>query len=169
MQPLTYWRHLLPASIVMASYFRRRLLAWMRSIQLLLTPERDLFLLRYETLLVARGVSHRLNGPVRAAQGVLLNLDGFPIRQRHYLHAVIRNLNAMISENIAYQSGMAIHPDQHLLWDVPGHIRGNPQTRFAIVAIDEDLRAPPVVEAPHRLAVVAIDEVVVAPPVVLIP
>ena len=132
----------------------------MRSIQLLLTPERDLFLLRYETLLVARGVSHRLNGPVRAAQGVLLNLDGFPIRQRHYLHAVIRNLNAMISENIAYQSGMAIHPDQHLLWDVPGNIRGNPQAHFAIVAIDEDLPVPRPL-APDRqayFAMVDIDE-----------
>jgi len=141
----------------------------MNSIELPLTPIRDLFLLRYETLLVARAVCRRMIGPVRAAQGVLLNLWRCPVRQRAYLRAIIRNLNTMISDNIAYEDGMAIDPDQHLLWDVPGHIRGNPQTRFAIVAIDEDLRAPPVVEAPHRLAVVAIDEVVVAPPVVLIP
>jgi hypothetical protein len=64
---------------------------------------------------------------------VLLNLARFPVRQTHYLKAVIRKISILIRDHLV---NMAIPADDGTEWDVPGHIIGS-GFRFAV--IDEDL------------------------------
>jgi hypothetical protein len=124
------------------SPFRRHILSWMSRIQLHLSAIRNVFLLRYEALLLLRQVDRHLLGPRQAAMEVLLNLRAFPRRQHAYLQAIIRNVNAMIAANIEHESGLAIRCRQEALWEVPGPMPQNPQARLAWVALDEDLPAP---------------------------
>ena len=113
--------------------FRDHIRHWMRGINLPCTEAREVFLRRYEVLLILRGISPYLLGPRQAAMEVLLNLARFPVRQGHYLKAVIRKISIMIRDHLV---DMAIPADDGTEWDVPGHIIGS-GFRFAV--IDEDL------------------------------
>lgn len=97
-----------------------------------MTEAREVFLRRYEALLVLRGISPYLLGPRQAAMEVLLNLARFPVRQTRYLKAVIRNISLMIRDILLT---MAIPADDGTEWDVPTHIIGS---GFRLAVIDED-------------------------------
>jgi hypothetical protein len=114
--------------------FRKHIRSWMRGIQLRLTEVRDVFLRRYEALLVLRGISPYLPGPRQAAMEVLLNLWRFPVRQTHYLKAIIRKINLLIRDILS--SAPSVNPaNDGTEWDVPGHIIGS-GFRLAVVDVD---------------------------------
>jgi hypothetical protein len=104
----------------------------MRGINMPMTEAREVFLRRYEALLVLRGISPYLLGPRQAAMEVLLNLARFPVRQTRYLKAVIRNISLMIRDILLT---MEIPADDGTEWDVPTHIIGS---GFRLAVIDED-------------------------------
>lgn len=112
--------------------FRTHIRHWMRGINMPMTEAREVFLRRYEALLVLRGISPYLLGPRQAAMEVLLNLARFPVRQTRYLKAVIRNISLMIRDILLT---MAIPADDGTEWDVPTHIIGS---GFRLAVIDED-------------------------------
>ena len=99
--------------------FRTHIRYWMRGINLPMTEAREVFLRRYEALLVLRGISPYLLGPRQAAMEVLLHLARFPVRQTRYLKAVIRKISLMIRDILLT---MAIPADDGTEWDVPGHV-----------------------------------------------
>jgi hypothetical protein len=119
--------------------FRRHLRRWMISINMQLTPLRELFLRRYEALLVLRGVCPYLLGCRQAAMEVLLNLSRHPIRQQNYLRAMIRKIGMMITNTM-----VNVMVDQSSDWDVPGHIIGS-GLRFSV--IEDPLPAAAIVQA----------------------
>ncbi len=112
--------------------FRTHIRLWMRGINMPMTEAREVFLRRYEALLVLRGISPYLLGPRQAAMEVLLNLARFPVRQTRYLKAVIRNISLMIRDILLT---MEIPADDGTEWDVPTHIIGS---GFRLAVIDED-------------------------------
>lgn len=112
----------------------------MTSINMQNTPLRELFLRKYEALLVLRGVSPYLLGPRQAAMEVLLNLGRHPSRQANYLKAMIRTIGRLIIEHIETQP-YHIPADQCTLWDLPGHVEGNPRLRLCVLC-DPDPAAP---------------------------
>jgi hypothetical protein len=105
----------------------------MCGINMPMTEIREVFLRRYEALLVLRGISPYLLGPRQAAMEVLLKFARFPVRQTRYLKAVIRNISLMIRNSLLT---MAIPADDGTEWDVPGHIIGS---GFRLAVINEDV------------------------------
>jgi hypothetical protein len=108
--------------IAMPQSFRTHIRTWMRGINMPLTPLRELFIRRYQALLVLRGVCLFLPGPRQAAMEVLLNLARHPAKQQNYLRAVIRQIGRLIYQII---DTMSIPADDGTLWDVPGHVPGS--------------------------------------------
>ena len=116
------------------STFRKHIRSWMRGIKLRLTEVRDVFLTRYDALLVLRRIPPYLPGPRQAAMEVLLNLWRFPVRQTHYLKAIIRKINLLIHDILT--NAPSVNPaNDGTEWDVPGHIIGS-GFRLAMVDVD---------------------------------
>jgi hypothetical protein len=125
-------RHSVP--IAMPQSFRTYIHTWMRSIRMPITPLRELFIRRYQALLVLRGVCPYLIGPRQAAMEVLLNLGRHPRKQELYLRAVIRQIGRLSCDIL---NTMCIPADDGTLWDCPGHVPGSlPGYRFGVI---EDL------------------------------
>jgi hypothetical protein len=123
--------------------FRTHIRMWMRSINMRETQLRELFLRRYQALLILRGVSPHVLGCRQAAMEVLLNLSRQPVKQNHYLKAVIRQIGRLINEIVVT---MCIPDDDGTLWDVPGHVPGIlPGYRFSVIE-DPQPRQPMVIE-----------------------
>jgi hypothetical protein len=109
--------------------FREHIRSWMRGIAMPMTEIREVFLRRYEVLLILRGISPYLLGPRQAAMEVLLNLSRSPVRREHYLKAVVRKMTLMIRDILVE---MAIPANDGTEWDVPNHIIGS-GFRFAVI------------------------------------
>ena len=127
--------------------FRTHMLSWMQSIDLELTPIRDLFLKRYEALLRLRGVSRYELGCRQAAMEVLLNLWRHPQRQTSYMVSMIRQLRKLIDEHLAL--GIPGAGTAHIHnWDVPGHVEGS-GLRFSVIEDEafgaDGARVPPLI------------------------
>ena len=109
--------------------FRTHIRRWMRSINMPETLLRELFLRRYQALLILRGVSPHLLECRQAAMEVLLNLSRHPARQDSYLRAVIRQIGRYIR---IISETMNIPADDGTDWDVPGHVPGS-GLRFSVI------------------------------------
>jgi hypothetical protein len=147
-----------------AQSFRRHIRSWMRGINLRITEPRELFLRRYEALLVLRGISPYHPVPRQAAMEVLLNLWRFPVRQAHYLKAIIRKINRLICDNLV---NSAIPANDGTEWDVPGHIIGLEGFRLAVVdadmpgqaqMVDADMPVPGQAQIQGHVDVVDLDD-----------
>ena len=97
------------------------------------TMLRLLFIRRYQSLLVLRGVSPHLPACRQAAMEVLLNLSRLPQKQDSYLKAVIRNMARLTTDIVAT---MCIPDDDGTLWDVPGHVSGRDGLRFSVIEVN---------------------------------
>jgi hypothetical protein len=117
--------------------FRTHIRRWMRSIDMPVTPLRELFLRRYQALLILRGVSPHHSGCRQSAMEVLLNLSRHPARQNSYLRAIIRQIGRFACKIL---DTMDIPADDGTEWDVPGHVVGS-GLRFSV--IEDPLAAMP--------------------------
>ena len=137
----------------MPQFFRTHIHTWMRSIDMPLTSLRELFLRRYQALLILRGVSPHLPRCRQAAMEVLLNLSRFPTRQDSYLRAVIREIGRLICD---IANTICIPENDGTLWDVPGHLPGS-CLRLSVIE-DPPAAMPMVIDNPQSAEVISDDE-----------
>jgi hypothetical protein len=117
--------------------FRTRVAKWMDSLNMPLTPRRELFLSKYDALQSLRGIQKNDVRCLQSAMEVLLNLSRHPARQAHYLNAVNRRLADAIVKAAQLKH---IPADNGLLWDCPGHVDvpdGSCEFHFAVLPDDE--------------------------------